>query len=59
MIKLNADELGVDNHEIREVFLAKIYELSNPRFSVGGMEDDFRCKSLRYTCMYTDQVTAT
>lgn len=39
-----ADELGVDSHEIREVFLAKIYELSNPRFSVGGIEDDFRCK---------------
>ena len=39
------DELGVDSHEIRELFLAKIYELSNPRFSVGGMEDDFRCTS--------------
>lgn len=40
---LHIDELGVDSHEIREVFLAKIYELSNPRFSMGGMEDDFRC----------------
>ena len=39
-----ADELGVDSHEIREVFLAKIYELSNPRFSMGGMEDDFQCE---------------
>ncbi len=35
----------MDSHEIREVFLAKIYELSNPRFSLGGMEDDFRCMS--------------
>ena len=35
----------MDSHEIREVFLAKIYELSNPRFSTGGMEDDFRCEN--------------
>lgn len=37
-------ELGIDNPEMREIFLAKIYELSNPSSSVGGMEDDFLCK---------------
>lgn len=34
-------ELGIDNNEIREIFLAKIYELSNPSSSMGKMEDDF------------------
>lgn len=34
-------ELGIDSNEMREIFLAKIYELSNPSSSVGKMEDDF------------------
>ena len=42
---LNAAELGVDSHEIREMFLAKIYELSNPSSNTGGMEDDFLCEN--------------
>ena len=37
-------ELGIDSHEMREIFLAKIYELSNPSSSMGAMEDDFLCK---------------
>lgn len=37
-------ELGVDNAEIRELFLSKIYELSNPSGNVAGMHDDFRCE---------------
>ena len=36
-----AAELGIDSHEIREIFLAKIYELSNPCSSGERMEDDF------------------
>lgn len=54
LILVHVDELGVDSHEIREVFLAKIYELSNPRFSIGGLEDDFRCKRyhILYKCSY-------
>lgn len=43
---LHAVELGIDSHEMRELFLAKIYELSNPSSSVGAMEDDFMCKLL-------------
>jgi hypothetical protein len=39
-----AAELGIDSNEIREIFLAKIYELSNPSSSMGKMEDDFLCK---------------
>ena len=39
-----AAELRIDSHEMREIFLAKIYELSNPSSSVGKMEDDFLCK---------------
>lgn len=42
-------ELGIDSHEMREIFLAKIYELSNPSSSVGGMEDDFLCKFLCFS----------
>lgn len=41
VVCLFAAELGIDNNEIREIFLAKIYELSNPSSSVGRMEDDF------------------
>lgn len=37
-------ELGIDSHEMREIFLAKIYELSNPSSTMGAMEDDFLCK---------------
>ena len=48
---VHTDELGVDSHEFREVFLAKIYELSNPSSCVGGMEDDFRCEMKRIIIM--------
>lgn len=41
----------MDSHEIREVFLAKIYELSNPRFSLGGMQDDFQCNIISLLCI--------
>lgn len=41
-------ELGIDSHEMREIFLAKIYELSNPSSSMGAMEDDFLRKLTRY-----------
>ena len=38
-------ELGVDSAEIRELFLAKIYELCNPSRNMAEMQDDFRCES--------------
>lgn len=41
-----AGELGIDHHEMREIFLSKIYELSNPSSSIGGMEDDFLRKTI-------------
>ena len=50
-------ELGIDSAEIRELFLSKIYELSNPSGSVAGMQDDFHCKQafckeLLEICLY-------
>ena len=45
IVLISAVELGIDSHEMRELFLSKIYELSNPSSSVGAMEDDFLCES--------------
>lgn len=38
---ITSAELGIDSNEMREILLAKIYELSNPSSSMGKMEDDF------------------
>lgn len=40
----SSDELDIDSPEIREIFLAKIYELSNPSSALGELEDDFKCE---------------
>ena len=41
-----AAELGITGHEVREIFLAKIYELSKP-VAPGKMADNFCCKFLK------------
>ena len=41
---LPAAELGVDSPEIRELFLSKIYDLSNPTRNMDDMQDDFCCE---------------
>ncbi len=42
-LPLPPEELGIDSPEVREIFLAKIYELGNPGAS-SEMEDDFLCE---------------
>ena len=44
-----AAELGVDSAEMRELFLSKIYELSNPSGHMADMQDDFRCEHTQST----------
>ena len=39
-----AADLGIDGPEVREIFLAKIYELRNPSSEVETEEDDFLCE---------------
>lgn len=43
-VSSSAAELGIVGHEVREIFLAKVYELSKPTSNVGRMEDDFLCE---------------
>ena len=44
-------DLGIDSPEIRELFLARIYELSNPAADEEEMEDDFLCECICVECV--------
>ena len=44
-------DLGIDSPEIRELFLARIYELSNPTADEEDMEDDFLCECMCGVCV--------
>ena len=50
IIYSTTDELEIDSPEIREIFLAKIYELSNPSSAMEELEDDFKCECTTNSC---------